>query len=114
MCELKVSVNTANGSQPIAEDVVYANLEKGHILLKDVLGATREVPDALITTLDIGREHLSLKRSPMVGAFLRFLAACESAETSRNTAETEESWNELKAKGDEAVRSLWRKYGRSS
>lgn len=114
MCELKVSLNTAEGSRPIAEDVVYANLEKGHVLLKDVLGTTREVPDALITTLDIGREHLSLTRSSMVGAFLRFLAACESVEASRNIAEVEESWNELKADGDESVRSLRRKHGRSS
>jgi predicted RNA-binding protein len=113
MCELKVILKTGEGTQPIAEDVVYASLEKGHILIRDVLGAPREVPDALMSTIDIGREALFLRQSQAVGSFLRFLDACERAESARSYAGVEESWNDFKAEGDKVVRSLWRKYGRS-
>ncbi len=114
MCELKVHVNTPQGDERVAEDVVYAHVEADHVRLKDVLGATHKIPDALISTIDIGKESLFLRQSPMVAPFLRFLEACQSVETNRNYIDAEERWNDLKAKGDELVRSLWREYGRSS
>jgi len=113
MCELKVHVNTPQKEEQVAEDVVYASLEADHVLLRDVLGVMHRIPDVLISTIDIGKESLFLRQSSVVGPFLRFIEACERAETTHNYAEAEESWNDLKAKGDEVVRSLWRKYGRA-
>jgi len=114
VCELKVHVNTGQKDEQVAQDVVYAHVEENHVLLKDVVGATHKIPDALISTIDIGKETLFLKQSSIVPPFLRFIKACDRAETTRKYAEAEESWNDLKAKGDEVVRSLWRKYGRPS
>lgn len=113
MCELKVHVNTTRGNELVAEDIVYARVDADHVLLKDVLGTTHEISDALISTIDIGKESLFLRQSSIVAPFLRFLEACESVETTRNYTEAEETWNDLKAKGDEIIRSLWRKHGRS-
>jgi len=113
MCELKVHVSTLQTSEQVAQDVVYARLETDHVLLKDIVGATHRIPYALISTVDIGKESLSLRQSSIVPSFLQFLEACDGAETNRNYTQAEERWNDLKAKGDEIVRSLWRKYGRS-
>jgi predicted RNA-binding protein len=113
MCELRVHVNTPTKDEDVAQDVVYAQVQANHVLLKDVLGATRTIPDTLISTVDIGKEALFLRQSPVVGPFLRFLDACERAETTRDHSRVEESWNDFKAEGDKAVRSLWRKYGRA-
>lgn len=114
MCELKVYAKTPQEHEQVAQDVIYAHLEVDHVLLKDVLGVSHKIPDALISTIDIAKESLSLRQSSIVGPFLRFLEACESAETNRNYSVAEESWNDLKAKGDEIVRALWRKHGRPS
>ena len=114
MCELTVRLIAPQKDEQVAQDVVYARVDKDHVLLKDVLGAAHEIPGALISTIDVGKETLSLRQSSVVGPFLRFLEACEGAETSRNYPAAEESWNDLKAKGDEIVRTLWRKYGRAS
>lgn len=112
MCELRVHVDGAR-EEPIAQDIVCAHMEADHVLLKDVLGVTRKIPDALISLIDIGKESLFLRQSPIVAPILRFIEACERAETSRSYAEAENSWNDVKSKGDEIVRSLLRKYGRS-
>lgn len=114
VCELKVHIDTGQKDEQVAQDIVYANLDENHVLLKDVLGATHMIPDALISTIDIGKETLFLRQSSIVAPFLRFIQACDRAESTRKYAEAEESWNDLKAKGDEVVRSLWRKYGRPS
>jgi predicted RNA-binding protein len=110
VCELKVHVDSPRGDERVAEDVVYARVEADHVLLRDVLGATHKISDALISTIDIGKESLFLRQSSIIAPFLRFLEAWQNVETTRNYAEAEESWNDLKAKGDEIVRSLWRKY----
>lgn len=112
MCELKVHVSTSQGDEKVAQDVIYARVEPNHVLLKDVLGATYKISDSLISTIDIGKESLFLRQSSIVTPFLRFLEACQKVETTRNYTEVEESWSDLKAKGDEIARSLWRKYGR--
>lgn len=114
MCELKVFLSTSEKDEQVAEDVVYARMETNHVLLKGVLGATHGISDALISTTDIGKESLFLRQSSILAPFLRFLQACESAETAHSYIETEECWNDLKAKGHEIVSLLWRKYGRSS
>jgi len=114
MCELKVILSAAQKDEQVAQDVIYARLDANHVLLRDVLGAAHQIPDALIATIDIEKESLSLRQSSVVGPFLRFLEACETAETSHDYSAAEQSWNDLKAKGDEIVRMLWRKYGRSS
>lgn len=114
MCELKVHLSTADKDEQVAQDVIFAEIQTNHVLLKDVLGVTYKIPDALISTVDIGKETLSLRQSSIVGSFLRFLEACEETESSRDYSGAEQSWNDLKAKGDETVRSLWRRYGRSS
>jgi hypothetical protein len=114
MCELKVHVVTPQKDEQVAEEIVYAQVAANRLLLKDALGATHQIPDALISTVDIGKESLYVRQASIVGPFLRFLEAYQTAEATQTYSEVEESWNDLKAKGDEAVRSLWRKHRRSS
>ena len=114
MCELKVRIGAPQRDELVAQDVIYALVEPNRVLLKDVLGVTHTVPEALISTVDIGKETLLLRQSSVVPSFLRFLEALERAESNHSYVLAEEEWNNLKAKGDEIVRSLWRKFGRLS
>lgn len=112
MCELKV--HTGARADEVVQDVVYAQVEPDHVLLKNVLGAVNRIPDSLIVTIDIAKESLFLRQSPIVPSFLRFLEACEQAESDENYRLAEKAWNDLKADGDRLVRALWRKHGRAS
>jgi predicted RNA-binding protein len=51
MRELTVHVNTPAKGEDVAQDVVYAQVQSNHVVLKDVLGATRRIPDAFISTI---------------------------------------------------------------
>lgn len=56
MCEFKVTLD----GKTIFEDVVYAKNEGGKVILKSVLGASKEVENCAIVEVDVSSERLAL------------------------------------------------------
>lgn len=107
MCEFKVF----DRNQVMAEDIVYASLSNGVMILKDVLGSATRAEGVIVTEIDVANEAMTLKRDPLIGDMLRFLedvAKCE--ESGRYDNALEETWLKVKSRGDERIRELWRKY----
>lgn len=114
MCEFRVSVSSAEKDEVVAEDVVSAKLEKDEMLLYDVLGSVKRVRSTIIKELDVAKEAMVLEEVPMLAQLLSFLEAYRFClKNGKYTDEVEKRWEELKALGDEMIKSLWRMYGRS-
>jgi len=110
MCEFKVF----NQRRLVAQDIVYANMSNGALILKDVLHSPISVGEALIAEIDVANETMRLKEDPLIGDMLRFLEAVASCEKSgKYESSLEESWQKVKSRGDERIRGLWRRYDRS-
>lgn len=108
MCEFKVF----NQGRLVAQDIVHASTSNGVLILKDVLHSQISVGEALITEIDVANESMRLKEDPLLGEMLRFLetiASCERSAKYDNSLE--ESWQEVKSRGDERIRELWRRHG---
>jgi len=56
MCEFKVILN----GKVIFEDVIYAKTEGEKIILKNILGALKEVEKCKIVEIDVNSERLTL------------------------------------------------------
>jgi len=56
MCEFKVILN----GKVIFEDVIYAKIEGEKIILKNILGALKEVEKCKIVEVDVNSERLTL------------------------------------------------------
>lgn len=56
MCEFKVTLD----GEVVFEDVIYAKDEGGKVILKNVLGASKEVENCAIIEVDVGSERLAL------------------------------------------------------
>ncbi|MEM2094751.1 MAG: CooT family nickel-binding protein [Candidatus Bathyarchaeia archaeon] len=56
MCEFKVKLN---GKQ-VFEDAIYAKESSGVLILKNILGETRELKKCRIVELDVQKEELIL------------------------------------------------------
>lgn len=113
MCELRVISRDGEKEQKVGEDIVYAKVSDDHVLLKDVLGGAVKIQGAIIEELDINSETLKLVSSPIIIKIYNFLDACRRCESEKvYDKELESLWNEIKASGDEAVRTIWKKYRR--
>ncbi|MCP8312874.1 MAG: CooT family nickel-binding protein [archaeon] len=113
MCELKVISKDGEKEIKVGEDVIYAKFSEDYILLKDVLGGTIKIHGAIIEEVDINSETLKLASSPIIIKINKFLDACHRCESKKvYDKEVEALLEEIKASGDEAVRTLWKKYGR--
>jgi len=95
----------------MAEDIVYAGLSNGVMILKDVLGSATRAEGAIVTEIDVANEAMTLKRDPLIGDMLRFLEEVTRCEESGRYDKTlEETWLRVKSRGDERIRELWRRY----
>jgi len=113
LCELKVISKDGEKERKVGEDIIYAKFSEDHILLKDVLGGTIKIHGAIIEEVDINSETLKLASSPLITKINKFLDACNKCESKKAyDKEVEVLLEEIKASGDEAVRTLWKKYGR--
>ncbi|MEM2897618.1 MAG: CooT family nickel-binding protein [Candidatus Bathyarchaeia archaeon] len=113
MCEFKVYIVENEGMKKIAEEIIKAKFEDGHIELSDILGSSKRVDDALIEEINVNKECLLLRRIlilPEVMNFLRIHKECE--EKGVYMPEIETAWEEVKAKGDELIKKLWNEFGR--
>lgn len=107
MCEFKVF----DRNRVMAEDIVYAGLSNGVMILKDVLGSATRAEGAIVTEIDVANEAMTLKRDPLIGDMLRFLEEVTRCEESGRYDKTlEETWLRVKSRGDERIRELWRRY----
>jgi len=107
MCEFKVF----DKQRIVTQDIVYANLSNGTLVLKDVLHSATSIQEALIAEIDVANEAMRLKRHPLIGDMLRFLdAVAKCEETSKYDRNLEELWQKAKFQGDETIRDLWRRY----
>jgi len=57
MCEFKVFRN----GEKVFEDVVYARVRDGKVLLRDILGRSKEFQGCRIVEVDVGLEKLLLE-----------------------------------------------------
>ncbi|NWG08871.1 MAG: CooT family nickel-binding protein [Nitrososphaerales archaeon] len=113
MCEFKVFSRRGEKEQEVAEDIVYAKASDKYVILRDILGLAIKIPGAVIDEVDVGSEILKLSASPIILKLNKFLKTCDRCKADRvYSDELEALWNEVKASGDEAVRELWKKYGR--
>jgi len=95
----------------VAHDIVYASLSNGVLTLKDILGSATSVDDAVVLEIDVTKESIGLKKDPLIGGMLRFLEEVSRCERSgRYESTIEDIWLNLKSRGDEKVRELWRRY----
>jgi len=56
MCEFKVVIN----GEKVFEDAVYARAAENSVILKDVLGQTKEISNSKIIEVDVTSERLIL------------------------------------------------------
>jgi len=56
MCEFNVVLN----GKSVFKDVYYAKNENGNVILKNVLGETRQIPNCIITEVDVNAAKLVL------------------------------------------------------
>ncbi len=103
MCEFKVF----DHERLIAQDITYASTKDGELLLKDALGATTTVSDALVTEIDVFKEIVRLRKHPFIGDILRFLDAIGRCEQlGKYDQSLENSWQKVKSQGDQTILKL--------
>jgi len=96
----------------VAEDIVYVKLEQQNLILKDVLGRSKIIEDALVEELDISRESLTLIKAPLLIKAAKFLSIYNAAlSMGRYDQSIEAAWEEVKAEGDRCIREAWAKLG---
>lgn len=106
MCEFKVF----DRERLIAQEIVYANVSGNTLALKDVLGFATNVEDVVVSEIDVARETIRLKKSPLIGDVLQFIDAVSRCEESgKYDKNLEDIWQKVKSGGDETIRELWRK-----
>jgi predicted RNA-binding protein len=113
LCELKVISKDGGKEQKVGEDIIYAKVSDDYVLLKDVLGGATRIHGAIIEEVDINSETLRLVSSPIIIEINKFLDVYHRCESEKVYDEKVEAlWEEIKASGDDFVRTLWKKYGR--
>ena len=58
MCEFKVLLD----GKEIFQDVIYVKLEGNSLILRDVMGAVRNIPNVRIAEIDVSSEKLILQK----------------------------------------------------
>jgi mannose/fructose-specific phosphotransferase system component IIA len=97
--------------EKIAEDITSVKLENGVLILRDVLGATKNVANAIISELNVDKEVMHLRQLPVLSQLMNFIHIYEKCLTEeRYVEELETAWDGVKAEGDSVLRGLWVKY----
>lgn len=59
MCEFKVFLE----GKEVFQDVIYAKVEGKDLILRDVMGETRRIPNSRIIEMDVATTRLVIERS---------------------------------------------------
>jgi len=111
MCEFKVSARAGLKEKKVAEDIISAKIEEQELVLRDVLGSAKRFKGMIISEVDVEREVMTLTEIPVLPqilSFIEFYNLCQAQ--GKYCEEIESKWEEVKASGDELIRSLWKKY----
>jgi|GEM_PF-1623643 predicted RNA-binding protein len=113
LCEFKVISKEGEKEKKVGEDIVYAKFSEDHVLLKDILGRDIKIHGAIIEEVDVNSEILKLASSPLIIKINKFLYAYHKCDSEKVYDEKIEAlWEDVKASGDEVIRTLWKKYGK--
>jgi len=108
MCELDVYMKRSDSNPKIASEVIYARAECGELVIRDIVGSTKRFQGAIISEIDINRERLELRESPILEPVLEFISAYDDClSTGKYEADLQRLWEEVKGKGDQIIRDLW-------
>jgi len=58
MCEFKVFLD----GKEVFQDVIYVKMEGNNLILRDVIGVSRSIPNSKIVEIDVASEKLVLER----------------------------------------------------
>lgn len=110
MCELDVYLKRLDSNEKVASEIIHAETEHSALVLRDILGSTKKFERSIISGIDINRERMQLRESPILGAALDFISAYEDClSAGKYDADLQDRWEEVKARGDQMVRDLWAK-----
>lgn len=99
-------------AREVAEDIVYVKLGEQNLVLRDVLGRSKILEDALVEELDVSKESLTLVKAPLLLKAAKFLSLYNAALSSgKYDQRMELAWEEVKAEGDRCIREAWSKLG---
>lgn len=115
MCELEVYLKRPNSSQKVASEIIYAAADRGTLFVRDVVGSTTKLDGTIVSEVDINRERMELKESPILRPLLEFISEYDDClSTGKYEGELEERWEEVKNRGDQMVRELWVKFKKAN
>ena len=103
MCELSVLLNEDGEQRQIAKNIVYALQNRDTLIIRDILGASKEVPSAMIAKVNITNETLTLIADPLVGQFLKFFSLLNDKSS---VSDIQKAWKRLKEMGDEFIQTI--------
>lgn len=111
MCELDVYMNRLDSSAKVASEVIYAGVDRGTLVLRDIVGSTKKFEGIIISEIDINRERMELRESPILGPVFKFISAYDDClSKGKYDTDLQDRWEEVKARGDQMVRDLWTKF----
>jgi len=58
MCEFKVFLD----GKEVFQDVIYVKMEGNNLILRDVIGVSRSIPNSKIVEIDVASEKIVLER----------------------------------------------------
>jgi len=111
VCEFSVYLKVGLKEEKIAEDITSVKLENGVLVLRDVLGATKNITNAIVGDLNVDKEVMRLRQLPVLSQLMNFIRIYENCLIEEKyVEELETAWDEVKAEGDSVLRGLWMKY----
>jgi predicted RNA-binding protein len=103
VCEFKVYLK----NELIAEDIVKVSLQNGSLKLTDILNSSKDVEGAIVSNIDVGRERLEIKHSPLIRQFLQFMSLYEECQSKGLYKKGIESvWGKIKEEGEKLLSDL--------
>ncbi len=112
MCEFKVKMISGNEIKDVCNDVLYAKIDE-NIVLRDVLGTTTTVENAIITEISVPSTKMTLLHSPILGKILKLLKLQnECHEKKIFDKKLMKLWEDIKLEGDAYINSLKKKFGK--
>ena len=112
MCELKVSIQKGGHVDDVAENIIYVKVTNSGLIVKDILGNSKKLENAVITEININKESLTLSYQPILTKVQHFQNITDSIiSDGQYSPELESVWDEIKAEADSTIRDLWKKFG---
>lgn len=107
MCEFKVKLLDKKEVREVTEDVLYARIDNGQILLRNVIGMSKTVPSSVIYEVSVPSANMTLITSPILEYLNRFLEIQQECyEKEAFDEELMKTWETLKKTGDKYLEEM--------